>query len=53
MGIPLEIYVFTNTSVWVEYENIQADIFDHILASVEYFDLHVYQRPSWFDYKTS
>ena len=52
VGIPLEIYVFTNTSAWVEYENIQADIFDHILASVEYFDLHVYQQPSWYDYRT-
>jgi miniconductance mechanosensitive channel len=52
MGIPLEIYVFTNTAVWAEYENIQSDIFDHILASVEYFDLHVYQRPSWNDYRT-
>ena len=52
MGIPLEIYVFTNTAEWVTYENIQSDIFDHILASVEYFDLHVYQRPSWNDYRT-
>ena len=52
MGIPLEIYVFTNTPVWVAYENIQSDVFDHILASVEYFDLHVYQRPSWNDYRT-
>ena len=52
MGIPIEIYVFTNTSAWVPYENIQADIFDHILASVEYFDLHVYQRPSSNDYRT-
>jgi miniconductance mechanosensitive channel len=52
MGIPLEIYVFTNTAVWADYENIQSDIFDHILASVEYFDLHVYQRPSWNDYRT-
>jgi len=52
MGVPIEIYVFTNTSDWVDYENIQADVFDHILASVEYFDLHVYQRPSSNDYRT-
>ena len=52
IGIPIEIYVFTNTSEWVAYENIQSDIFDHILASVEFFDLHVYQRPSWNDYRT-
>ena len=52
MGIPIEIYVFTNTAEWIAYENIQSDVFDHILASVEYFDLHVYQRPSWNDYRT-
>ncbi|MDR2083800.1 MAG: mechanosensitive ion channel family protein [Bacteroidales bacterium] len=52
MGIPIEIYVFTSTAQWVAYENIQSDIFDHILASIEYFDLHVYQRPSWNDYRT-
>ncbi|MDL2240138.1 mechanosensitive ion channel family protein [Bacteroidales bacterium OttesenSCG-928-K03] len=52
MGIPLEIYVFTNTAAWVAYEDIQSDVFDHILASIEYFDLHVYQRPSWNDYRT-
>ena len=52
MGVPIEIYVFVNTSKWVAYEDTQSDIFDHILASVEYFDLHVYQRPSWFDYRT-
>ncbi len=34
-GLPLEIYAFTNTVVWLEYESIQADIFDHIFAIVE------------------
>ena len=51
-GIPIEIYVFTNTSDWKTYENIQSDIFDHILASVKWFDLIIYQSPSWHDYKT-
>jgi miniconductance mechanosensitive channel len=42
-GLPLQIYCFTNTTNWVEYENIQSDIFDHIFASIESFGLKVYQ----------
>lgn len=45
-GIPLEIYTFTNTTQWVEYENIQSDIFDHILAIAPEFGLKVFQNPS-------
>ena len=45
-GIPLEIYAFTNTYEWLPYEDIQSDIFDHILASINYFDLKVFQSPS-------
>ncbi|MDC3024055.1 mechanosensitive ion channel family protein [Alphaproteobacteria bacterium] len=45
-GLPLEIYAFTATTDWQDYENIQSDIFDHILASVELFELSVYQSPS-------
>ncbi len=48
-GLPIEIYVFTNDTRWAYYEGIQADIFDHILAMVEVFDLEVYQRPSGRD----
>ncbi len=48
-GLPLEIYVFTNDTVWANYEAIQADIFDHLLASVGEFGLRVYQRPSGMD----
>jgi miniconductance mechanosensitive channel len=48
-GLPIEIYVFTNDTRWAYYEGIQADIFDHILAMVEEFDLEVYQRPSGRD----
>ena len=44
-GIPLEIYVFTATTVWGEYEKIQADIFDHLFASVHEFDLRIFQYP--------
>jgi len=45
-GIPLEIYVFVKDLKWANYENIQADIFDHLLAIVNEFDLDVYQSPS-------
>src|SRR5690606_21834191 len=48
-GLPLEIYVFSKDTKWVNYENIQADIFDHILAMVPEFGLSVYQRPSGRD----
>ena len=45
-GLPIEIYVFAKTTEWVKYEDIQADIFDHILAVIPEFDLRVYQSPS-------
>ncbi|HGE8481680.1 TPA: mechanosensitive ion channel family protein [Serratia marcescens] len=48
-GLPLEIYAFTNTTVWAEYESIQADIFDHILAVIDEFGLRVYQTPTGND----
>ena len=44
-GIPLEIYVFTATTNWGEYEKIQADIFDHLFAAVHEFDLRIFQYP--------
>lgn len=48
-GIPIEIYCFTNTTVWTEYENIQADIFDHLVAASAFFDLELFQQPSGSD----
>lgn len=45
-GIPIEVYAFTKTSQWLPYEEIQSDIFDHIIAAVPYFDLRIYQRSS-------
>jgi miniconductance mechanosensitive channel len=50
-GLPIEIYLFTNDIRWVEYESIQADIFDHILAVVPEFGLRVFQSPSGSDLK--
>ncbi|MGI6622111.1 MAG: mechanosensitive ion channel family protein [Acetivibrionales bacterium] len=48
-GLPIEIYAFTNTTRWVDYEKIQADVFDHILAVVPEFGLKIYQSPTGSD----
>ncbi len=48
-GLPIEIYCFTTTTAWTEYEGIQSDIFDHLLAIVPEFNLRVYQTPSGAD----
>ena len=50
-GLPLKIYVFTNDTAWVNYEAIQADIFDHILAVISEFDLRIFQSPTGEDLK--
>lgn len=49
-GVSIELYVFTTTTAWVEYEGIQADIFDHIIAIVPEFGLRVFQSPSGSDF---
>ena len=46
LGVPLELYAFTSDIRWVQYEGIQSDIFDHLLAIIGEFDLAVYQNPS-------
>jgi miniconductance mechanosensitive channel len=51
-GVPLEIYCFTNTIVWATYEQIQSDIFDHLYAASNYFDLILYQSPSGKDMRS-
>lgn len=48
-GLPLEIYVFCKDKVWANYEAIQADIFDHLLAIIPEFELKVFQYPSGQD----
>lgn len=50
-GLPVEIYVFTSDTRWANYESIQADIFDHILAVIPEFDLRVFQSPSGHDFQ--
>jgi len=48
-GIPLELYCFTRTTAWVEYERVQSDIFDHLIAILPEFGLRLYQNPAGGD----
>ncbi len=52
MGLPLEVYAFTSSVEWTEYESIQSDIFDHLLAIVSNFELKLTQAPSGSDIKS-
>ncbi|AWH86065.1 mechanosensitive ion channel protein MscS [Flavobacterium album] len=45
-GIPIEIYLFTSDKRWLNYEYIMADIFDHVIASVAYFGLEIFELPT-------
>ncbi|MDE6291063.1 MAG: mechanosensitive ion channel family protein [Muribaculaceae bacterium] len=48
-GLPLELYFFTHITAWLHFERLQADIFDHVYASVREFGLRIYQAPSGED----
>lgn len=50
-GVPIEVYCFTKTTEWGEYENVQSDIFDHLYAAAPEFDLEIFQHPSGGDFK--
>ena len=45
-GIPVEIYMFTDRTAWADYERVQADVTDHVIAMVGEFGLRVYQAPA-------
>ncbi len=49
-GLPVQIYVFSSDQAWANYEAIQADIFDHLLAAVPEFELRVFQDPAGYDF---
>lgn len=51
-GIPVEIFCFSKDKRWVNYEHIQADIFDHLLAAIPYFDLEIFELPTGKDIST-
>jgi len=48
-GVPIQLYAFTNTQEWANYEAVMADIFDHLLAAVSYFQLEVFEAPAGSD----
>ena len=51
MGLPLEVYAFTKTTQWAEYEAIQAEIFEHLVAAAPSFGLRVFQQPTGTDFR--
>lgn len=51
MGVPLQVYCFSATTVWQEYENLQSFIFDHLLAAAQTFDLQLYQKAAGTDFQ--
>ena len=50
-GIPIEIYAFSKEKEWVKYEQIMSDIFDHLLASINFFDLEIFEFSQNFEKK--
>jgi miniconductance mechanosensitive channel len=48
-GVPIEIYCFSKDTAWINYEDIQADLFDRILAMVPEFGLRIFQEPAGSD----
>ena len=51
-GLPIELYFFSANTMWVKYEGLQAEVFDHVLAVVHRFGLKVFQSPSGLDLKS-
>lgn len=49
-GIPVEIYCFTKTTAWLDYERIQGDIFDHLITILPEFGLALFQQPAGSDF---
>ncbi|MCK4678515.1 MAG: mechanosensitive ion channel [Bacteroidales bacterium] len=50
-GLPIQVYVFSKVQAWADYEDIQSDIFDHILAIIPAFDLRIFQNPTGSDFR--
>tara|TARA_B100001540_G_scaffold273120_1_gene257808 strand:+ start:292 stop:1500 length:1209 start_codon:yes stop_codon:yes gene_type:complete len=51
-GVPIQVYVFINDTNWINYEAIQSDIFDHLLAIAQEFDLKIFQNPTGRDFNS-
>jgi len=52
-GVPIEIFCYSHDKSWENYEHIQADIFDHLIAAVPFFDLEIFELPTGRDVKDS
>ena len=50
-GMPIELYFFSAETAWLSYEHLQAEVFDHVLAMLQYFDLKVFQSPTGLDFQ--
>ena len=50
-GMPIELYFFSANTAWVKYEALQAEVFDHVLATLHRFDLKVFQSPTGLDFQ--
>ncbi|MBQ1209500.1 MAG: mechanosensitive ion channel [Bacteroidales bacterium] len=48
-GMPIELYFFSASTDWIKYENLQSEVFEHLLASLSIFDLKVFQSPTGVD----
>lgn len=51
-GLPIEVYVFSKDQIRANYEVIQADIFDHLIAALPHFSLRIFQQPSGHDFSS-
>lgn len=52
-GLPVEIYLFTDRTEWREFEQVQSDLMDDVIAAVGDFDLRIYQKPSFYKFQES
>ncbi len=50
-GMPIELYFFSADTAWLKYEHLQAEVFDHVLAVLQMFDLKVFQSPTGLDFQ--
>ena len=50
-GLPLQIYFFTSSTAWKDFEQVQSDFFDEVFASVQLFELRMFQAPSGTDFQ--
>ena len=50
-GMPIELYFFSASTEWLKYENLQGEVFDHVIAMLQHFDLKVFQSPTGLDFQ--